>query len=74
MHGTAEIIDEAVSLPIEERMHVIESLLRSVNPTDSAIDELWADEAVRRLDSVKDGSMNTVDGESVFDKIRKRYS
>ena len=32
MHGMKEIIEEAESLPIEERVVVIDSLLRTINP------------------------------------------
>ena len=42
MPSTAEIIHEAESLPVEERMVVVDSLLRSLNPPDPEIDRKWA--------------------------------
>ena len=73
MHGKLEIIEEATSLPVEERVQVVESLLRSLNPPDEVIDEYWRKESLSRLAAVHRGEMATVDGETVFAEIRARY-
>ena len=44
-----QLIDEAVSLPVEERALVVDLLLRSLNQPDSDIDRRWAAVAQRRL-------------------------
>ena len=71
--NTKELIDEAVSLPVEERALVIDSLLRSLNQPESEIDKKWAAVAKRRLAELRSGSIEAIPGQDVFDKIWKRF-
>jgi putative addiction module component (TIGR02574 family) len=71
---TVDLIDEVASLPIEERARVVDSLLRSLNTPDSAVDSAWMEVAQRRLDELRAGRAETVPGEAVFERIRQRYS
>ncbi len=64
-----DLINEAESLPVEERALVVDSLLRSLNPLDSKIDKKWALVAQKRLKEVRSGAVETVPGEDVFAKI-----
>ena len=44
------VIEEALSLPADVRLNLIERLLMSLNlPIDEEIDRLWAEEAERRV-------------------------
>jgi putative addiction module component (TIGR02574 family) len=72
MIKTDELIAEAVSLPVEIRTKIIEELLQSLNPSRKDIDELWAKEAEKRVEEIKDGKVKTVSGEEVFNRIRDR--
>lgn len=72
MHGPKEIIAEAGALPVEERVRIIDSLLRTLNPPDSDIDRAWAKEAKRRLQELKSGKARAVPGTEVFASLRKR--
>ena len=67
-----ELIDEASALPVDERALVLESLLKSLNPPDSGIDEKWAEVAEHRLAELESGDVTPVPGEEVFRKIRSR--
>ncbi|MET4028419.1 putative addiction module component (TIGR02574 family) [Marinobacter sp. MBR-99] len=67
-----ELIDEANALPVDERALVIESLLKSLNPTENTIDEQWAAVAEGRLADLESGRVTPVSGEQVFSKIRSR--
>lgn len=71
--NTKKLIDEAVSLPVEERALVVDSLLRSLNQTESEVDKKWAAVAQRRLVEMRSGSVAVVPGEEVFEKIWKRF-
>jgi len=70
---TAELIDEVASLPVEERTRVVDTLLRSLNAPESAIDAAWAEVAQRRLDELRAGRVDAIPGEVVFERIRQRY-
>jgi putative addiction module component (TIGR02574 family) len=60
MIKTKALFDEAISLPIEIRMQLVEKLLRSLNPTQKEIDKLWAKEAERRIEEIKSGKVKTI--------------
>lgn len=62
MHGMKEIIQEAESLPVEERAMVIDSLLRTLNPPSAEIDAEWAKVARRRLSELRSGTVKAVPG------------
>lgn len=71
--NTKTLIAEAVSLPVEERAFIVDSLLRSLNQPESEIDKKWAIVAQRRLEEIKAGEVKAVPGQEVFDKVWKRF-
>ena len=73
MHGMKEIIQEAASLPVEERVMVVDSLLRTLNPPDTEIEKEWVKVARRRLVELRSGSVKAIPGDEVFTKIQERF-
>ena len=71
---TEDLLREIESLPVEERARVADSVLKTLNPTESEIDKKWAEVAKRRLDEIKTGAVKPVSGQDVFDEIWKRFS
>lgn len=71
---TKKIIEEVISLPVEERALIADSILRSLNPVESEIDKMWIKIAKDRLNDLKSGKIKAVPGDEVFNKIWKRYS
>jgi len=68
------IIDEALSLPSNIRLSLVERLLTSLNlPIDKEINRLWAEEAERRVSQIEGGKAKVVPGEEVFAKIRAKH-
>lgn len=74
MHGTKEIIQEAATLPVEERVFVVDSLLRTLNPPDAEIDKAWARIAQQRLADLRSGRVQPVPGDQVFTRIKERFA
>jgi putative addiction module component (TIGR02574 family) len=69
-----KVFNEALSLPSDARMSLVEKLLASLNlPTDTEIDRLWAEEAEKRVSQIDRGEVELVSGEEVFAKIRRKY-
>ncbi|MEI7995706.1 MAG: addiction module protein [Methylococcaceae bacterium] len=73
MHSTKDIIQEAAALPVEERIIVVDSLLRSLNIPDRDTDTEWTAVAKRRLTELRSGRVNPVPGDQVFARIRERF-
>jgi len=68
------VVEEALSLPADVRLSLVEKLLMSLNlPIDEEIDHLWAEEAERRISQIEAGEVKLVTGEEVFDKIRAKH-
>ena len=72
--NTKQLIDKVMSLPVEERALVVDTLLRSLNPTESEIDKKWAAVAKRRLAELRAGSVEAVPGQEVFERIWQRFN
>ena len=68
------VVDEALSLPADVRINLVEKLLASLNlPVDEEIDRLWAEEAKGRVSQIEEGKARLVPGEEVFAKIRAKH-
>jgi len=72
MLKTDERLNEAISLPVELRAQLAEALLRSLNPTQARIDELWAQEAEKRVAEVETGKVRPLPGDRVFADLRTK--
>jgi putative addiction module component (TIGR02574 family) len=69
-----KVFEEALSLPSDERASLVEKLLTSLNlPVREDIDQLWADEAERRLSQIEQGDVELLPGNDVFAEIRRKY-
>ncbi|TVQ67324.1 MAG: addiction module protein [Oceanospirillales bacterium] len=71
--NTKQLIDEAVSLPVEERALLVDSLLRSLNQPESEIDKQWAMEAKQRLSELRSGEVKAIPGNEIFKKVWSRF-
>ena len=68
------IFDEALSLPVEERVALIEELLHSLNlPLQPDIERTWQEEAERRATQIERGEVYSIPADDVLAMIRERY-
>lgn len=72
--NTEKLISEAISLPVEERGAVLDSILKSLNPPEEEIDQKWLSVAKKRLVEIRSGSVETVSGADVFREIQNRQA
>ena len=61
-----EILSQALELKPKERFIIVEGLLKSLDEPDRNIDEIWAEEAEKRLKVYRDGKLEGVPMEKIF--------
>lgn len=64
--GTNEIINEAIKLKPQEKYLIIESLILSLNEPNKDIENFWIQESKKRLEEYKNGNLETLSFEEVF--------
>ena len=70
---TEELIDEALTLPVEERALIADTVLRSLNAPDAENDLRWLNEARRRLTEIRTSKAKLVPAAEVFRCIHDRH-
>jgi putative addiction module component (TIGR02574 family) len=71
---TKKLIGEVLSLPVDERARIANTLLESLNVPNPAIDKKWAEVAKRRLEELRSGKVKPIPGDEVFERVQKRFS
>lgn len=66
-----KLTEAALSLPSDARALLADRLAESLDPLeDAAVRDLWASEALRRLDEVRSGAVKAVPEEAVRQRIQ----
>jgi putative addiction module component (TIGR02574 family) len=73
MTRTEEIIEQAVSLPEDDRIRVVDALLTSLNQPDPETEREWAAVAQRRFHELRSGKAVGVSADEVFAKLNARF-
>lgn len=74
MPSAKEIVEQAETLPVEDRLLVVDSLLRTLNPPDAKVDRKWAEVAKRRLAELRSGRVAALPGAEVLARARERFA
>jgi hypothetical protein len=70
-----KIYNEALDLPAEDRLALLDRLLHDTNlSTQTDIDQAWAEEAERRDRQIDAGTATLIPGAEVFAKINARLA
>ena len=65
-----DILELAMKLKPEERFLIIEGLIKSLDEPDKKFDEIWTEEAEKRLKYYRNGNLKSIPMEQIFkDKL-----
>jgi len=64
--SSKDVLKQALKLKPEERFMVVEGLIRSLDEPDGSLDEIWAEEAEKRLNAYRSGNLEGVPMEEIF--------
>ena len=65
-----QITQQALSLPTETRLQLLEALLDSFEPADQTVSTEWRAEAERRRNDIRDGLIEPIPGEEALAQVR----
>ncbi|NEP61287.1 MAG: addiction module protein [Symploca sp. SIO2G7] len=77
MRTVDEIFNEALTLPNASRVLLVEKLVESldfdedITHIDEAIQELWIEEAQKRIDEIRSGAVKAIPGEEALAQVRR---
>ena len=70
-----QILDEASALPDDDRIDLVEALLRTLDHTaDVALSQAWQAEIARRREAVRTGAATTRPAYDVIDRLRRKVA
>ncbi len=61
-----EILEKAITLKPEEKFMIVEGLLKSLDEPDQKMEEIWMDEAEKRLKAYREGRLAGIPIEEMF--------
>jgi putative addiction module component (TIGR02574 family) len=70
MATTDNILEKALNLSPSEKAELIDKLIYSLDKPDREVDELWKQEAEKRIDAYEKGKLKKVSLDKVLEKYR----
>jgi hypothetical protein len=64
--NNTELLNHALQLNPQDRFLIVEGLLKSLDEPDENLDQLWAEEAQKRLLAYRSGSSKGIPMEDIF--------
>jgi putative addiction module component (TIGR02574 family) len=67
-----ELTEKALALPNDARAELADRLAESLEPgEDKRIQAAWIKEAIRRRDEIRNGDVESIPAEEVFERVRQ---
>jgi len=66
--SSKDILKLALNLRPEDKLTVVEGLLKSLDEPDKKLDEIWAEEAEKRLKAYREDRLEGIPIDQVFDQ------
>ena len=63
---TKELLEQALKLKSKERLTLVESLIKSLDEPNKTLDQIWAEEAEKRLKAYREGRLEGIPMEDIF--------
>ena len=70
MATSKDILEQAISLQPIEKAELVDTLISSLDKSDTSLDLLWAKEAESRLSAYKSGKLKSVSLNEVLSKYK----
>jgi len=64
--GSKDILDKALELSPDEKISVVDGILRSLDEPSENLDKIWADESEKRLRAYRSGNLGGIPMEDIF--------
>ena len=69
-----EIIENALKLSPQEKLLIVDSILRSLDEPDKEIEEIWLEESEKRLKLFREGKLKGIPFEQLISEWNLFYS
>jgi len=69
-----QLFEEIDILPIDLKTKIVDKILASITPPNTAIDSLWIQEVNKRKKEIETNQVSLIDGDEVFKKISQRLN
>ena len=69
-----QLFEEIDILPIDLKTKIVDKILASITPSNTAIDSLWIQEVNKRKNEIENNQVSLIDGDQVFKKISQRLN
>ena len=65
------VVADAMKLPVRERVRLAQQLVSTIDPeAEKNVEELWFDEAERRLEELRNGKVEGIEADEAFRRVR----
>jgi len=64
--GSKDILNQALELSPDEKISVVDGILKSLDEPSANLDKIWADESEKRLRAYRSGNLKGIPMEEIF--------